>query len=96
MEVPLLVPFLQSLSLFSAPNHQNWEESIRPLIITQNKPYIYIACAVEKLKQEFMKEFEAQNFEREKAGLKPKDLCTALKRRNMDWWEDDPVCNPKK
>ena len=58
--------------------------------------YAYDGVEDEKLKQEFMKEFDAQNFEREKAGLKPKDLCTALKRRNMDWWEDDPVCNPKK
>ena len=56
--------------------------------------YAYSDTEDEKLKQEFLKEFEAQNFEREKAGLEPKDLCEALKRRNEDWWEDDPVCNP--
>ena len=56
--------------------------------------YVYSNTEDEKNKQEFLKEFDAQNLEREKAGLEPKDLCEALKRRNVDWWEDDKVCNP--
>lgn len=56
--------------------------------------YVYSSTEDEKNKQQFLKEFDIQNLEREKAGLEPKDLCLALKRRNMDWWEDDPVCNP--
>lgn len=58
--------------------------------------YAYNDAEEDKLKQAFIKDFEDKNFEREKAGLPPKDFCEALMRREMDWWEDDPVCNPKK
>ena len=58
--------------------------------------YVYSDTEDDKLKQAFLKEFDAKNFEREKAGLAPLNLCDALKRRDKSWYADDPVCNPKK
>jgi len=41
---------------------------------------------------EFTLDFHRQNFEREKAGLKPLDWCEALYKIDQHWYSEDANC----
>ena len=43
----------------------------------------------------FTLDFEKQNLEREKAGLKPLDWCQELYKFDQHWYEEDANCRAK-
>ena len=54
--------------------------------------YAYRSGKTRQAKEQFISQFNQTNFEREKAGLPPLDLCTEKYGYDKKWADDDPVC----
>ena len=42
----------------------------------------------------FTQDFQKQNLEREKAGLRPLNWCEELYKFDQSWYAEDATCNP--
>jgi len=56
---------------------------------------IYKSTKTKHEKQEFLKNFHQTNLEREKAGLRPLDLCIAKYQFDKGWAMEDAQCKKK-
>ena len=55
----------------------------------------YSSAKTTKARQEFIANFNETNIEREKAGLKPLDICEAKYNFDPEWAKQNPVCQDK-
>lgn len=55
----------------------------------------YKTSKTKDAKERFIENFNQTNFEREKAGLPPLDLCTEKYHFDKNWADDDPICKER-
>ena len=55
----------------------------------------YKTSKTREQKQQFLKNFNEMNLEREKAGLPPLDLCTEKYHFDEKWAKEDPECKKR-
>jgi hypothetical protein len=55
--------------------------------------YAYNNSEKREARQKFIEDYNKTNIEREKAGLKPIELCEAKRSFDPEWAEEDKVCN---
>lgn len=53
---------------------------------------VYKSSKTRQAKESFVEKFNQTNYEREKAGLPPLDLCTEKYSFDKKWADDDPIC----
>lgn len=55
----------------------------------------YSGSKKREVREKFLAEIRSENLEREKAGLKPLDLCTEMYRFDRDWARKYPDCKER-
>lgn len=56
---------------------------------------VYKSSKTRQAKEGFIEQFNQTNYEREKAGLAPLDLCTEKYGFDKKWADDDPICKER-
>ena len=54
--------------------------------------FAYVSAEKREARQKFLEDFNSTNLEREKAGLKPLDICDAKRQFEPDWAYEDKAC----